>query len=518
MRHYLPSLGALLSGALGVLAFSPFDYWPLAILSLFGLYAVTQKLTPGQAARRGFIWAMGLYLPGLWWIHNSMTLFGGLPLLAAFLLVALLAAYLSLYTAAAVGLAQRLAPTPRWRALLVLPALLILADWLRGWVLTGFPWLWFGYSQLEGPLAGLAPILGVQGISWLLTFSAGALWLVVRRRPGWSWWPGFAAIILWAAAFGSGFIHWVTPTQTSRFALIQGNIEQSLKWVPGQLELSLERYLGLTLPQRQVDVVIWPESALPASEQQLAPWLQQVDLLMRERNQSLITGLVSQPSSGDVYNSVITLGRNAIPYELEHSNRYYKQQLVPVGEFVPFGDLLRPLAPFFDLPMSSFSRGEAGQPDLNAAGRNLSVAICYEVAFPSLVRSNMKPDTDYLLTLSNDTWFGQSIGPWQHQQIARMRALELGRPLIRATNNGVTLVTDEKGRIVDSLPQFEPGVLSTEVTGMTGLTPYARFGSTPLAVWLVFSVLVGVILGQRQHRGRQQQLAAKENLRMKARS
>lgn len=516
MRHYLPALGALLSGALGVLAFSPFDYWPLALVSLFGLYAVTQNLGPVTAAKRGFIWAMGFYLPGLWWIHNSMTMFGGIPLAVAFVLVAVLAAYLSFYTAAAVWLAQRLVPSPRWRALLVLPALLVLADWLRGWVLTGFPWLWFGYSQLEGPLAGLAPIMGVQGISWLLSFSAAALWLLLRRRP--AWWPGLTALLLWGIAFGAGFMQWVTPTQSSRFALVQGNIEQSLKWIPGQLELSLERYITLTLPERDADVVIWPESALPASEQRLAPWLAQVDQLMRERGQSLITGTVSRPDSDQVYNAVITLGRNAITYQSEHSNRYYKQQLVPVGEFVPFGSVLRPLAPFFNLPMSSFSRGEAGQPDLNAAGRHLSVAICYEVAFPGLVRNNMKPDTDYLLTLSNDTWFGQSIGPWQHQQIARMRALELGRPLIRATNNGVTLVTDEKGRITDSLPQFEAGVLRTEVTGMTGLTPYARFGSTPLLVWLLVSATLAATLSRRQYRWRQQKQAAKENLRVKARS
>lgn len=516
MRHFLSSLGALLSGALGIYAFSPFGYWPLALVSLFGLYASTQTLSPGKAARRSFMWAMGFYLVGLWWIHNSMTIFGGMPLWAAFLLVALLAAYLSLYTAAAIWLAQRLVPSRTWRALLVLPALLIAADWLRGWVLTGFPWLWFGYSQLEGPLAGLAPIMGVQGISWLLTFTAATAWLLLQRRP--TWWPGVAAIALWGLAFSSNFVQWVTPTQESRFALVQGNIEQSLKWIPGQLEQSLERYISLTLPERDADVVIWPESALPSTEQQLAPWLEQVDLMMRDRGQSLITGLVSEPSSGDMYNSVITLGHNAIPYEMEHSNRYYKQHLVPVGEFVPFGDLLRPIAPFFNLPMSSFARGKANQPDLTAAGQQLSVAICYEVAFPGLVRANMKPNTDYLLTVSNDTWFGQSIGPWQHQEIARMRALELGRPLIRATNNGVSLVTDEKGQITASLPQFETGVLQAKVTGMTGLTPYARFGSMPLLAWLLVSGLVGITQGRRQFYGRQQRLAAQENLRNRARS
>ncbi len=516
MRSYISAIGALLSGALGVLAFSPFDLWPLALVSLYGLFAFTQSLPARAAARQGFLWAMGLYLPGLWWIHNSMTLFGGLPLWAAFILVALLAAYLSLYTAAALWLAQRLVPIQAWRVLLVLPALLIAADWLRGWVLTGFPWLWFGYSQLEGPLAGVAPILGVQGISWLLTFSAAALWLILRRQP--NMWAAIAGVGLWALALSSNSLQWVTATTSNSFALIQGNIEQSLKWVPGQLEASLERYMELTLPERGVDTIIWPESALPSSEQHLAPWLEQVDLLMRERNQSLITGLVSQPEEGMAYNAVITLGKNSIPYQASHSNRYYKQQLVPIGEFVPFGNLLRPLAPFFNLPMSSFARGVAGQPDLQSAGQNLSVAICYEVAFPSLVRDNMKVDTDYLLTVSNDTWFGQSIGPWQHQQIARMRALELGRPLIRATNNGVTLVTDERGKITDTIPQFEAGVLTANVTGMTGLTPYARFGTSLLSGWLVVSALLGIVLGRKQHRWRQQQINAKESLIAKARS
>ena len=516
MRHFLPSLGALLSGVLGVFAFSPFDIWPLALVSIFGLYATTQDLSPKGAARRGFIWAMGFYFVGLWWIHYSMTLFGGLPLWVAGILVAVLAAYLSLYTAAALWLAQRLVPSRTWRALLVLPALLVAADWLRGWVMTGFPWLWFGYSQLEGPLAGLAPIMGVQGISWLLVFSAASGWLLLQRRT--IWWPGFTALALWGIGYATNTVQWVTPTQDSRFALVQGDIKQSLKWIPGQVERSLERYINLTEPELDADVVIWPESALPASEQQLALQLQQIDQDMKQRGQSLITGLVSEPVAGDMYNSVITLGKTTIAYEQTHSNRYYKQHLVPIGEFVPFGELMRPLAPFFDLPMSSFARGKAAQPDLSAGGQQLSVAICYEVAFPSLVRANMKADTDYLLTVSNDAWFGDSWGPWQHQQIARMRALELGRPLLRATNNGVTLVTDEKGRVTASLPRSQPAVLTATVTGTTGLTPYARFGSTPLLAWLLISGLVGITQGRRQFYGRQQRLAAQENLRMRARS
>ncbi|WP_116473722.1 apolipoprotein N-acyltransferase [Zobellella maritima] len=497
MPNYLRYTGALLSGALGVLAFSPFDYWPLALVSLLGLCVTSLDVSPRQAAKTAFVWAMGLFLPGLWWIHVSMTLFGGIPLPGAFLLVALLAAYLSLYTALALWLTNRYAGQQTLRALLVFPVLMVLADWLRGWVMTGFPWLWFGYSQLEGPLAGLAPILGVQGISWLLLLSAGASWLLLQRRRM----PLVLGLALWALALGAGQLQWVSPTQASRFALVQGNISQSLKWQPGQLEQSLERHFSLTRPLTEADVVIWPESALPSSEQHLAPWLKEVDGFMRERGQALLTGIVTRPSEESVYNAVIALGQTRDPYRPENGNRYYKQQLVPIGEFVPFGDLLRPIAPFFNLPMSSFSRGEQGQPDIEAGGRHFSLAICYEVAFPSLVRANMKADTDYLLTVSNDTWFGQSIGPWQHQQIARMRALELGRPLIRATNNGVTLVTDEKGQLQASLPQFEADVLEVEVMGTRGLTPYARFGSAPLLLLLAGSLLGAAWLSR--HRGLQ---------------
>lgn len=192
---------------------------------------------------------------------------------------------------------------------------------------------------------------------------------------------------------------------------------------------------------------------------------------------------------GQFFNNVLVLGQNGQgPYDYDTVKRYSKHHLLPFGEFVPFGDLLRPIAPFFNLPMSSFERGEFIQPNLVAYHRHLLAALCYEIIFSEQVRQNVTDDTDFILTLSNDAWFGKSIGPLQHMEIAQMRALELGKPLIRATNNGVTAVTDYKGQIIKQVPQFQTETLKAEVTSTSGNTPYRTLGSWLLYIWSILGL------------------------------
>ncbi|WP_428772105.1 apolipoprotein N-acyltransferase [Vibrio sp.] len=497
-RTARPLLAALV-GLCTTFAFAPYAIWPLAIISP----AILLLLLANQSGKRGFWigygWGMGLFGSGISWVHVSIDTFGGMPKMASLALMVLLIGYLAIYPAIFGALLNRLFPTEsRRRYFLAAPALWLLTDWARGWVMTGFPWLWLGYSQIDSPLANFAPLAGVELITLIVMLASAAIALAVSRRQ-----PSLLLIpaVLLSTGFGLKQFDWVSVDQSNKtsVALIQGNIAQAQKWLPSQRWPTIMKYTDLTRDNWDADIIIWPEAAVPAFEFEISSFLTNLDSAARYNDSAVITGILNQSPDKQYYNSVLAVGNTPDgEYQLDYTQRYHKYHLLPFGEFVPFEQWLRDLAPFFNLPMSSFTAGEYIQPNVVANGRHMVAALCYEIIFNEQLRDNVTDQTDFILTLSNDAWFGRSIGPLQHMEIARLRALELGKPLIRSTNNGVTAVTDHRGNIIKQLPQFTTGVLRAELYATEGKTPYLMVGRWPLYIWVLLALVFAGWLSRRK--------------------
>lgn len=496
---------ALALGVIQVFAFAPFSQWWILYPSFIGLFLLLEQVNKSnkQYFLVSFCFNLAMFTATIHWIYVSMDLFGGMPTIVSVLLILLFAAYLALFPTLAIWASTRLTfISTVQRYLLVLPVFWLLMDWFRGWFLTGFPWAYLGYSHADTPLVGFAPVLGVQGLTLSILLICASLTLILKKQHV------ISNILFIITLVVSGHllqqVRYTERQPAIKVALVQGNINQNIKWKKGQLYPSLFKYLDLSEAgdnsDRENELLIWPESAIAALEIDIQGFLQPLSEELNMKGKTLMTGIIEYDTDKNEYrNTIIMLGKLPVGagYSSKSSNRYRKHQLLPIGEFVPFEDLLRPIAPYFNLPMSSFQRGDEVQSNLQSGLTTFAPVLCYEVAFPELLRKNVHENTGMLLTLSNDAWFPDSIGPDQHLEIARMRAIEFARPILRSTNTGITAIYDDQGNELGRLASNTEGVLRQEVQPTFGLTPYQRMGSLPLYLYCIF-ILIGTFFFYRQ--------------------
>ncbi len=470
---------ALTVGALLPFAFAPYGLYPIAVISIAGLFALWRTVSPGRAAVLGGCYGLGMFGHGVWWVQVSIHQFG-LPLYTfsvsmTILFVLILALFVALTGYVVTRLPVR---SENFRLLLVMPVVWVAGEGLRGWLFTGFPWLFLGYSQTDSWLAGYAPLAGALGTSLAVTLLAACLVWGWERRVS----AGLAIIAIVGGGWGATLIPWTAPEGKPQVvALVQGAVPQSIKWRAEFKGRTLDLYTSLSAPQWGADLVLWPETAVPAFPDEMPESLKRLGELATQHGTALVVGIPSGDRlHGPYFNSVMLLNAP--------DQRYDKYHLVPFGEYLPFDRWLRPLLDWLSIPMSSFSPGPLTQPPLRAGALRLGVSICYEDAYASEVIKSL-PDANLLVNVSDDSWFGDTIAPHQHLQISRMRALESGRYLLRATNTGISAIINERGKVLARSPQFKTFVLTGQAIMRTGATPFVRWGHAPLYGLIVVALL-----------------------------
>ena len=477
---------ALLFGALLPFAFAPFDLWALAPLSLAGLFWLWSGVSPRAAWTLGYAFGLGMFCVGVSWIFVSMHHFGEAIVPVAGLITLVFAALMAVFPALAGWLSARLSTENSVaRILIAMPLAWMLFELIRGEFLGGFPWLNLGASQIHSPLAGFVPIFGEYAASLAVVLSAALLVLLVTRRTYLAVLGALLAFVaLWAGGIMLRQIDWVEPAgEPLRVAIVQGNVEQSRKFDPQVFQATLNLYRRLSESVPDAKLIIWPETAVPDTVSAASSFLIEMQDLMRDRGQELVLGIFDQDRQGNYYNALL-----ALPVE---GGYYHKRHLVPFGEYLPLRFLIEPFKNLIQVPMSDLTSGKNQQHLLRLAGHPAGASICYEATLARKINTAL-PEAAFLINASNDAWFGDSLAPHQHLQIAAMRSLESGRWMVRATNTGISALINPHGEVVARTPQFEQAVLRGDITPMQGATPFVIFGAWP--IWLL-SVLGICALG-----------------------
>ena len=495
----------IIAGALYPLAFAPVGLWPLAFFSICFLLYVLTRNSILSAFRVGFYWGLGAFSVGASWVYVSIHEFGHAPVIGAFLLTLLFVAYLAVFKGLfAWFCCELLKRSTKSLLVLIAPLAWLISEYLQAWVFGGFPWLLGGYSQIDSPLASLATWTGIYGVSWFLVALSAVMLALLEETSKRMYWQALALLIgIVIVANVHQYQHQSTTNKlviednsqdrnsrslnslgadtsidntahTLSVALVQPNIAQEIKWDRRYFSQIVDILYQETESLWDAELIVWPEGAIPAYAHQVNDILADLQRRASDNDSSLILGIPEYKTENKKsYVAMLSMGGE--------KQTYHKQVLVPFGEYVPLEDWLRGAIEFFDLPMSGFTPAVLPQEAITIDKAALIPAICYEIVYPDIIRelaiNSPKDLPKMIVTISNDAWFGDSFGPYQHMEMARMRALELGVPLIRSTNDGITAIVDYRGNILKSLPRYQQGSLRAQVSLSNRATIYRQYGS-----------------------------------------
>ncbi len=487
MNKFIMSILALVAGCLLPLGFAPFHAFPIAFISPAVLLYCWRKATPRQALWYGFLFGIGMFGVGTSWIYISVHQFGNANAFLAGFITVLFILFYALFPATqgyVFAHLRKRANSQLMINLMLFPATWVLWEGLRTLGTSGFPWLFLGYSQLDYVLRGFAPLFGVFGISFLVTFISGAI-VVLFTQQSKKTKLIIAASIVVIFLIGAPLtaVQWTKPAgKPILTSQIQGNIPQSLKWNREALLHILSTYQQETYKNWQSKLIVWPEAAIPITLNDVKFFVEMLDQKAKQHNTSLIIGVpIANTKKNTYYNALISIG--------DGHGVYFKRRLVPLGEYVPLNFLFAPLMSYLNVPMSDITPGPDQQPPLTASNIAIAPFICYEIAFPNEVLNSTK-GKQVIISISDDSWFGDSFALEQQLQFGQMRSLETGRFMLYSTNTGITAIINPLGKVQAIAPKDKLYVLTGKITPMMGNTPLMIWGYWPLFIIMMLLVIL----------------------------
>lgn len=482
---YLPFIGI---GFLMALAFAPIERAGFALIALTLLYTALQRGTEKQAFLKGLFSGLGYFGFGISWVYVSIHSYGHLNPVPAAVITFIFIFYLSLFQGGAAYVFKTLSTRYPFINPLLFAAVWTGFEYARATVFGGFPWLLLGFAHTHSPLTPLLPLIGVFGVGFTACLLAGFLSTVLQIKGQKKMLLSifFPALLLTLPLLSS--LQWTTPSQKPlSVGIIQANLSMRDKWDDVLFWQMLTHYQETIETLLDTELIVLPESAIPLPGTYVHDFLEALNTTALKAHSAIVLGMLFSESHDDnhLFNAMISYG-NA-------HGIYKKQQLVPFGEYVPV--IFSKIAQWFDVPDAMLQKGAPHQPLLSVQKHPIAALICYELAFSSILRQQL-PKAQWIITLSDDGWFGHSLAPYQQRQIAQIRSIETGRYQIFANNDGLSSVIDTKGNIRSTLPNHQAGVLKVSIYPATGQTPWVFFGDTPI---LIFSCLIiGVSLIYRR--------------------